>query len=197
MNEQRERWLNPPEWIGPLAEAIDRRDDFSDVPGDLNDPASPRALIRQSAIMAEAARDPRLKRRTLTNLYNERPTWLRLAHEKLDRAVLAAYAAVDPAGEWAEDWAEVWVETGAGQAFSKSTADAAGARESTADTAVAHDTDAAAAHGGRDAHKTRNGLEAHTTALAQRRKETDGRVLANLLRMNLERAGAAGSERHC
>jgi hypothetical protein len=41
-----------------------------------------------------AAKDPNLKRRTLTNLYNERPTWLRLAHEKLDRAVLGAYAAV-------------------------------------------------------------------------------------------------------
>jgi hypothetical protein len=32
-----------------------------------------------------------LKKRTLTNLYNERPTWLALAHEKLDRAVLDAY----------------------------------------------------------------------------------------------------------
>jgi type II restriction/modification system DNA methylase subunit YeeA len=32
-----------------------------------------------------------LKQRTLTNLYNQRPTWLALAHEKLDRAVLAAY----------------------------------------------------------------------------------------------------------
>ena len=32
-----------------------------------------------------------LKKRTLTNLYNERPTWLQLAHEKLDRAVMAAY----------------------------------------------------------------------------------------------------------
>lgn len=32
-----------------------------------------------------------LKKRTLTNLYNERPTWLQLAHEKLDRAVLDAY----------------------------------------------------------------------------------------------------------
>jgi hypothetical protein len=31
------------------------------------------------------------KRRTLTNLYNEHPTWLRLAHEKLDRAVLDVY----------------------------------------------------------------------------------------------------------
>ncbi|MCH8881203.1 MAG: hypothetical protein IID34_15155, partial [Planctomycetes bacterium] len=38
-----------------------------------------------------------------------------LAHAKLDRAVLAAYAAVDSDGEWSEDWAEVWTETGAGQ----------------------------------------------------------------------------------
>lgn len=32
-----------------------------------------------------------LKKRTLTNLYNQRPTWLQLAHEQLDRAVLDAY----------------------------------------------------------------------------------------------------------
>ena len=32
-----------------------------------------------------------LKRRTLTNLYNARPTWLQLAHESLDAAVAAAY----------------------------------------------------------------------------------------------------------
>ncbi len=31
------------------------------------------------------------KSRTLTNLYNQRPTWLALAHEKLDKAVFAAY----------------------------------------------------------------------------------------------------------
>ena len=37
----------------------------------------------------ESARE--LARRTLTNLYNERPTWLRLAHHKLDAAVFAAY----------------------------------------------------------------------------------------------------------
>jgi type II restriction/modification system DNA methylase subunit YeeA len=35
--------------------------------------------------------DVELKKRTLTNLYNQRPTWLDLAHKKLDRAVLAAY----------------------------------------------------------------------------------------------------------
>jgi len=33
----------------------------------------------------------KLKKRTLTNLYNERPTWLDLAHKKLDEAVFAAY----------------------------------------------------------------------------------------------------------
>ncbi len=109
LNEQRERWLNPPEWIEPIARAVDADDDFSDVP------AAARPWVRQSAILARAAKDANLKRRTLTNLYNERPTWLRLAHEELDRAVLAAYAAVDPAGGWSEDWAEVWVETGAGQ----------------------------------------------------------------------------------
>ncbi|HET8627239.1 MAG TPA: DNA methyltransferase [Thermomicrobiales bacterium] len=32
-----------------------------------------------------------LKKRTLTNLYNERPAWLDLAHRALDRAVLDAY----------------------------------------------------------------------------------------------------------
>ncbi len=32
-----------------------------------------------------------VKARTLTNLYNERPTWLDNAHRKLDHAVLDAY----------------------------------------------------------------------------------------------------------
>jgi hypothetical protein len=33
----------------------------------------------------------KLQKRTLTNLYNERPTWLDLAHRKLDETVFAAY----------------------------------------------------------------------------------------------------------
>ncbi|MBN1452652.1 MAG: class I SAM-dependent DNA methyltransferase [Anaerolineales bacterium] len=37
---------------------------------------------------SEVLRDPK---RTLTNLYNARPTWLELAHKKLDEAVFAAY----------------------------------------------------------------------------------------------------------
>jgi hypothetical protein len=30
-------------------------------------------------------------KRTLTNLYNQRPTWLDLAHKRLDESVFAAY----------------------------------------------------------------------------------------------------------
>jgi hypothetical protein len=37
-----------------------------------------------------------LKKRTLTHLYNERPTWLDRAHRRLDEAVFAAYG-WDPA----------------------------------------------------------------------------------------------------
>ena len=41
-----------------------------------------------------------LSKRTLTNLYNARPTWLEHAHAALDRAVLAAYGWPDDlAGE--------------------------------------------------------------------------------------------------
>jgi hypothetical protein len=113
LNEQRERWLNPPEWLGPIAAAVDAEDDFADVEAVCGEAA--RALIRESAIMAAAASDAKLKKRTLTNLYNERPTWLKLAHRKLDEAVLAAYEAVDPAGGWAPAWAEAWEPAGAGQ----------------------------------------------------------------------------------
>ncbi len=37
-----------------------------------------------------------LRKRTLTNLYNARPTWLDNLHADVDRAVLAAYG-------WPED----------------------------------------------------------------------------------------------
>ncbi len=39
----------------------------------------------------DAACAAKLKKRTLTKLYNERPAWLDLAHRKLDAAVAAAY----------------------------------------------------------------------------------------------------------
>ena len=39
----------------------------------------------------DAASAAALKKRTLTNLYNERPAWLAAAHRRLDEAVSAAY----------------------------------------------------------------------------------------------------------
>jgi len=104
--------------------------------------------MRNSAIMARAAKDSKLKRRTLTNPYNERPTWPKPARRELGAAVLAAHAATDPDGEWREDWADEWFDTGAGQPLP----------------------------------------EGHP--LAARRAATDQSVLANLLRLNLARAGA-------
>ncbi len=40
-----------------------------------------------------------LRERTLTNLYNQAPTWLAQAHDRLDRAVFAAYGWPYPLGE--------------------------------------------------------------------------------------------------
>jgi hypothetical protein len=79
LNELRETWLNPPDLVERVPEV---------VPGfpDRLVPISPKA----AAI---------LKKRTLTNLYNERPAWLDNAHRDLDAAVAAAYG-------WPADIAE-------------------------------------------------------------------------------------------
>jgi len=55
--------------------------------------AAARALVEQRDrwLNPEGATDADLKTRTLTALYNTRPTWLDLAHHRLDDAVLAAY----------------------------------------------------------------------------------------------------------
>jgi type II restriction/modification system DNA methylase subunit YeeA len=47
--------------------------------------------LRLNWLSPESASEAELKKRTLTNLYNQRPTWLANAHEQLDRAVFAAY----------------------------------------------------------------------------------------------------------
>lgn len=65
----------------------------------VNDPrveaiaSAARVLVEQRDrwLNPEEATDADLKARTLTNLYNSRPTWLALAHERLDHAVLDAY----------------------------------------------------------------------------------------------------------
>ncbi|MEX2287033.1 MAG: DNA methyltransferase [Planctomycetaceae bacterium] len=90
----RNNWLNPPEWT---------RIEVLDFPGSKDGPwrryidaasVDKRGIgiVRYPRIVPkdeECARE--LKKRTLTNLYNERPTWLDLAHKKLDAAVFAAY----------------------------------------------------------------------------------------------------------
>jgi len=71
LNRLREAWLNPPDLV---------RIDPEVVPG-----YPDRVLPRDEA----AAKV--LKTRTLTNLYNQRPAWLDMAHRRLDEAVAAAY----------------------------------------------------------------------------------------------------------
>lgn len=55
--------------------------------------------LRRNWLAPEGATEAELKKRTLTNLYNQRPTWLENAHGRLNRAVLAAYG-------WPEDITE-------------------------------------------------------------------------------------------
>ena len=71
--EQRERWL------APTPSALSTQTSEVSQPDSLNGKAA-----RQTSEVSKT-------RRTLTALYNQRPTWLALAHEKLDRAVFAAY----------------------------------------------------------------------------------------------------------
>jgi type II restriction/modification system DNA methylase subunit YeeA len=71
INELRENWLNPPELSRCKPEVVAG---FPDRIVAINDDAE---LL--------------LKKRTLTNLYNARPTWLVNAHTDLDAAVAHAY----------------------------------------------------------------------------------------------------------
>ena len=88
LNELRERWLNPPEWT---------REEVLEFPGTPGGPwsryiAAGTTTVRYPRLVPkDEASAKLLKKRTLTALYNERPTWLDLAHQKLDAAVFAAY----------------------------------------------------------------------------------------------------------
>ena len=84
LNDLRERWLNPPEWTEAVPEVIPLGMEKSPYP----DRILPRANLG-AADLAE------LKKRTLTNLYNQRPAWLADAHAALDTAVAAAYGWAD------------------------------------------------------------------------------------------------------
>ncbi len=92
LNGLRENWLNPPEWTTPRT---------LEFPGATDGPwahfvTNPDA--RGIGTVRYPLTEPRdaecavlLAKRTLTNLYNERPAWLATAHAKLDAAVATAY----------------------------------------------------------------------------------------------------------
>ncbi len=85
LDDLRRAWLNPPDLVDFVAEVTPTA-----APGE----APRRYPDRIVPKTVEAA--AKLKERTLTNLYNQRPRWLSDAHEALDRAVAAAYG-------WPED----------------------------------------------------------------------------------------------
>jgi type II restriction/modification system DNA methylase subunit YeeA len=71
LNELREAWLNPPDLVDRVPEVV---------------PGYPDRILPKNPEAAAI-----LKKRTLTNLYNERPALLDNAHRDLDAAVAAAY----------------------------------------------------------------------------------------------------------
>ncbi len=92
LDSLRTAWLNPPEWTreevlefrGSTTGAWARYVHDADA-RDVGTVRYPRLVPRDAETAAQ------LSKRTLTNLYNERPAWLRLAHERLDAAVCRAY----------------------------------------------------------------------------------------------------------
>ena len=80
----RRTWLNPPEWTHTKPEVVPLGMTASPYP----DRIEPRPGLSEQDAKA-------LQKRTLTNLYNQRPAWLAKAHEQLDAAVAAAYGWVD------------------------------------------------------------------------------------------------------
>ena len=54
-------------------------------------------------IVSKPGFEKELAKRTLTNLYNQRPAWLAQAHAQLDAAVAAAYGWADWSASMADD----------------------------------------------------------------------------------------------
>jgi type II restriction/modification system DNA methylase subunit YeeA len=77
LNTKREKWLNPPEWVTWVTTPEEEAAGFPKRP------------------LAKPGHEADMKKRTLTNLYNERPAWLDMAHRALDSAVAAAYGWTD------------------------------------------------------------------------------------------------------
>lgn len=85
LDRLRSQWLNPPEWVDWVSTAEEDKAGF------------PKRAVAKPGFEAQ------LKKRTLTNLYNEYPSWLRLRHEAIDRAVAAAYGWADYQPETQDD----------------------------------------------------------------------------------------------
>lgn len=85
LNELRESWLNPPEWVEWVRTPEEEAAGY---------PARPVAMPGFEAD---------LKKRTLTNLYNARPSWLDNAHKALDATVAAAYEWTDYTPDMPDD----------------------------------------------------------------------------------------------
>ena len=81
LNELREAWLNPPEWVDWVITPEEEKAGFPKRP------------------VAKPGHEADLKKRTLTNLYNAKlagkAAWLDMAHKALDQAVAAAYGWAD------------------------------------------------------------------------------------------------------
>ena len=84
----RDAWLNPPEWTERIPEV---------VPLGMTTSPYPDRIVAKPGFEGEVAK------RTLTNLYNQRPAWLAQAHEALDAAVAAAYGWADYSPAMADD----------------------------------------------------------------------------------------------
>ncbi|MDE2276645.1 MAG: hypothetical protein KGK09_10140 [Burkholderiales bacterium] len=84
----RDAWLNPPAWTERVPEVVPLGLSTSPYP---------------DRIVAKAGFEKDLARRTLTNLYNQRPAWLAKAHAALDAAVAAAYGWADWSAEMADE----------------------------------------------------------------------------------------------
>lgn len=86
LEQLRSNWLNPTDWT--ITEVLT-------FPGSAEGPWKryvAAGTVRYPRIVAKDADcATKLKMRTLTKLYNERPGWLDFAHKKLDAAVFAAY----------------------------------------------------------------------------------------------------------
>jgi len=92
LNDLRENWLNPPEWTHRVPEVIPLGMSTSPYP----DRIEPRPGIDEADLKA-------LQKRTLTNLYNQRPAWLAMAHQQLDTAVAATYGWTDYSSDMPDD----------------------------------------------------------------------------------------------